>query len=386
MVLYRSKLVLAALTLALAAVPAQAEVLQLQKIHELAETVLGLPAESNPENPCPCVNQAPCPCPNFCPSALPACTCNYLTDSSPNLKLLGRVWYYGWAMKPANNASSGIKNCARKWLVDWHLTSQQNWGHYSISANSDEVLTVSHGQLYLGGVSAAYLFGLNGGQPVGGTGGPYPFQDAAVVNAARKWYIDEEHLWDLLDNNTCAIANSTCTIHAPGARFAVGSGVNNPDITQLEIRNQVMRQLNGFRPTHIPVGWDEQTYHTGSWILEELFLNHAHNPTQVIAPLAGHTPGPKLHDTLCIYRSGSSWLYYFPKLRHAWYPIFWVQSRPGEDPHSAYDPPGVSSTQTPVFPPVKPAPFPGATTQTILATQSNLNNGALTTCPPPTAF
>lgn len=361
--------------------PACAEVYQLEQIHELAETVFGLPAESNPANPCPCVNQAPCPCPSFCPSAQPACTCSYLTSSSPNLKLLGRVWYYGWAMK--NNASPAIKSCARQWLVDWHLTAQQTWGHTSINDNSDEVLTASHGQLYLAGVSAAYLFGLNGGQPIGSTGGPYPNQDAAVVNAARKWYIDEEYLWDLLDNNTCATAGSACTIHAPGARFEVGSGVNDPGITSLAIRNQVMRQLNGFRPTSFPFDWQEHPYHTGSWILEELF-NRNHNPTNVIAPLAGHTPGPKLHDTLCIYRSGSSWLYYFPKLRHAAQPIFWVQSRPGEDPHSAYD--SGAPAGTPVFPPVKPAPFPGATTQTILATQSNLNNGALATCPPPTAF
>lgn len=381
---YRWQSIGTALLLGLAlAVPARAgvEQQQLAAIHELAEMVLGLPAESSPATPCPCAAQTACPCGDLCAQPVPnpgniqVCSCSHLSGGTVNHKLLGRTWYYGWAMRTPG-VSSAIKSCARRWLVDWHLTAQQTWGHYSMTANTDEVLTTTHGQLYLAGLAAAYLFGLNGGQNVGGTGGPYPFQDGQVVTAARKWYLDEEHLWDLLDNNSPAI-------HAPGARFNNGA-IGNASATQLPIRNEVMRQVNGLRPLNIPFDWQEGQYHTGSWILEELF-NRLHNPTNLIAPLAGHTPGAKLHDTLCIYRSGSSWLYYFPKLRAAANPIFWVQSRPGEDPHSAYAaledgggvPPGV-----PVFPPVQPAPFPGATTQKIQGVAA----GAETTCPSPTAF
>jgi hypothetical protein len=77
-------------------------------------------------------------------------------------------------------------------------------------------------------------------------------------------------------------------------------------------------------------------------------------PTNLVAPLSGYTARVRVHDTLCVYRLGAEWLYYFPKLQAALDPVFWVQSPAGQ-PHD-----GGPVAGRPVYPPVKPANFPGA--------------------------
>ncbi|HXT20716.1 MAG TPA: hypothetical protein VN923_08210, partial [Thermoanaerobaculia bacterium] len=120
--------------------------------------------------------------------------------------------------------------------------------------------------------------------------------------------------------------------------------------------NWIDGQLRNIRPpTPLPPQWATDRWYTGGWILETMNdANHNHNPTNLVAPLSGYTPSVRVHDTLCIYRppNTSEWLYYFPTLRNASEPVFWVQSRPGQ-PHAA-DP---VVNGVPVTPSVKPANF-----------------------------
>lgn len=258
-----------------------------------------------------------------------------LTSGTPNQKLLARTWYYGWALRHGSLAEIDE---ARYWMNDI-LDKQEAWGHYSLNASTDEILTTSHFQMYPAGMAGAYLFALTYGANMG-YGTPLPTPDSQILTKVRRWWLDEKKLWDAL-----AIGGQ---IDAPGARFADATTSTNSSY-----RNKVYGQLRNIRPS-IPNGWSTDKYWTGGWILEEMYAR-GHNPTNLVASLSGYTAQIRVHDTLCIYRLGSEWLYYFPQMQAALQPIFWVQSRAGQ-PHNS---PLV--TGTPVYPSVKPANFPGAT-------------------------
>jgi hypothetical protein len=273
-----------------------------------------------------------------------------LTSGSPNQKLLARIWYYGWALR--HGVQSEIDD-ARYWLNDI-LDKQEAWGHYSLNAAGDEILTTSHFQMYSAGMAGAYLFALTQRGNMG-FGAPLPSPDSQILTKVRRWWLDEKKLWD-------ALANGSNQIDAPGARFT------EPPLTNLDYRNTVYGQLRNIRPS-IPNGWSTDKLWTGGWILEEMYAR-GHNPTNLAAPLSGYTAQIRIHDTLCIYRLGSEWLYFFPKLQAASDPIFWVQNRVGQ----LHNPPVAFGV--PVNPPVKPANFPGA----ILTPYPGLASGAVS-CP-----
>lgn len=307
--------------------PARAgiEQTQLQAVKDLATGVFGLPVVE-PGSPCGAASACAC--------GTPPCGCTQLTTGSPNQKLLARTWYYGWALRHAGTAAE--KTCAQSYLVE-ALNNQETWGHYSYNANTDEVLTTSHYQLWAGGMAGATLFALTNGA---NWSSPLPAADTTVLPYTRRWWLDEKALYDVL-----RVSNQ---IDAPGARFPTAE---IPPLTNMTYRNQIDGQLRNVRPS-TPPQWATDRYFTGGWILEEMF-NRSYNPTNLVAPLAGYTARARVHDTLCLYKSGSEWLYYFPRLGSASDPVFWVQNRAGQ-PHAANPVGGV-----PVTPPVKPANFPG---------------------------
>ncbi|HKI00417.1 MAG TPA: hypothetical protein VKK31_00410 [Thermoanaerobaculia bacterium] len=334
-----------------------AEQLQMESVHDLAKQMFGLPVVyRNPATPCP----DPCPCAQKC-SCGTNCTCGDLTDGSPNQKLLGRAWYYGWAVRnlPAN---SQTRACARQYLLDL-LTAQQTYGHYAANANTDEALTISHGQLWIAGMGAAYLFALVNGPTYGGGTSP----DTTVLNAVRQWWADEKYLWD-------QIANGSGLIRAPGARFPAW-----PNPGEWEYREKVYALLSGTVPSGISA-WPTDKYYTGGWIINELRLR-GQSPSLIVTPPAGYTVGAKLHDTLCLYRLGGDFLYYFPRLRHASNRLFWVLKQGSNYTFAPLACNPVVNGEPPAC--AKPANFPGATTVTIngLATA-----GATPGCPAPEAL
>jgi hypothetical protein len=332
---------------------------QMERVHDLAAQMLGEPLLYQvPGNPCP----DPCPCGQKC-SCGANCTCSTLSSGSPNQKLLGRAWYYGWAVRNLP-ASSPTRACAKQYLLD-HLDAQQTYGHYSINAMTDEDLTLSHSQLWIAGMGAAYLFGLTNG-PTYGVGSP---PDSDVVDAVKKWWSDEKYVWDL-------IANGGSTVRAPGARFTA-----TPNDLEWTYRDQVYALLKGTVPSGIG-NWPNDKYFTGGWIIDEL-RQRGQSPTQIVTPPAGYAVGPRLHDTLCLYRSGSDFLYYFPALRQAPDPLFWVRKTGSAYTYSQV--PLTCGTVVNGVPPAcaKPANFPGATTTTLNGLASA---GATPGCPLPTAL
>lgn len=326
---------------------------QLQNIKDLASKIFNEPVGvAEPGSPCS-LTAPPCGC------TTPACACDQLYNGSPNQKLLARTWYYGWALRNGGMTHLG---CAQQELLDI-INRQATNGHYSISANTDEILTTSHFQLWAAGMAGAYLLAYTGGTSYGGMQAP----DTAVLTAVRKWWLDEKKLWDLL-------ANGGNAIDAPGARFQAPPAAYE---TNSAYRNIIYKQLRNIRPA-LPGQWTDK-YYTGGWILEELF-ERGHNPTNLVAPIGGYSPRVRVHDTLCIYRQGSEWLIYFPKLQVVLNPVFWVQNRAGQ-PHDS----GVT-VGTPGFPPVKPANFGSLVAPVSCPECVGLAAGALAMCPLSTAL
>jgi hypothetical protein len=284
-----------------AAAPARAQDVhqQMKQVTDLSRQMLGVsPLYGTPFNPCP----DPCPCAQKC-SCGSDCTCQNL-GGTPNQKLLGRVWYWGWTLRNLP-ATSPTRACARQYVLDT-LALFQTHGHYSTAWPNDEALTISHGQLYLAGMAAAYLFALTNG-PTFGIGNP---PDTQVLDAVRQWWADEKYSWD-------QIANGSGKIRAPGARF-----LGWPNEGEWLYREAVYTLLNGGVPNMS--GWGNDKYYLGGWIINELRVR---NPpvSQIFTPPAGYSVGVRLHDTLCLYRlAGGDFLHYFPRLI-ASNPIFWVK-------------------------------------------------------------
>jgi len=308
--------------------------LQMEQVHDLAKQMFGLPVVyAVPTTPCP----DPCPCAQKCTCGT-NCTCDNLTGTV-NKKLVGRVWYWGWTLRnlPAN---SPTRACARQYVLD-HLNLQQQYGHYTLAADGGEVLTISHGQIYLAGMAAAYLFALTNG-PTYGAAGSTP--DQQMLDAVKKWWADEKYVWD-------QVANGSGQIRAPGARFLVPGPPNEGEWTY---REQVYALLKGQVPSGIS-NWSTDKYFTGGWIIDEL-RRRGHSPSNIITPPAGYVATGRIPETLCLYRRGADYVNYFPQLRNVLNPLFWVRKEGGTTTYAVPIPSGA-----PTFPATKPANFPGAT-------------------------
>jgi hypothetical protein len=351
-----ASILLLALIVALPARPQGVEHTQLQAVKDLASKIFGDNTVAEPVNPCQA--SPPCGCP--APPNDGACKCDQLFSGSPNQKLLARTWYYGWALR---NGTAADISCARTQLQS-HLTNQEAFGHYSISTSTDEALTSSHFQLWAAGMAGAYLIAETSGKA-------WTFTprttDTSVLTPVNRWWLDEKKLWDTLATTT----GTAGVVDAPGARFPT---TDNPPSTNLVYRNLVYKELQRNWPQSTPPQWATDQYYTGGWILDKMIQL---NPTvNVVAPISGYTPIVRLHETLCLYRQGTEWLEYFPLLRSADDPVFWVQNRSGQ-PHAL-----ASVGGRPVNPPVKPANSSTAMT----LTQINGLVSGFATCPPSTAF
>jgi hypothetical protein len=328
----------------LAAAPARAQNVQTQmeRVHDLAKQMFGLPVVyTAPGTPCP----DPCPCANKCP-CYPSCGACVNLSGTPNQKLLGRAWYWGWTLRNLP-ASSPTRACARQYLLD-HINLQQTHGHYTLIADGGEIFTISHGQLWLAGMSAAYLFALTNGPLYGAGNTP----DTEMLNAIKKWWADEKYAWDQISNNTGKL-------RMPGARFTStpldGEPAGEPD--EWLYREQVYSLLRGQIPSGIS-NWPTDKYYTGGWIIDEL-RRRGHSPNNMITPPIGYTALGRIPETLCLYRrTNGDYLYYFPKMRGVGNPLFWVRREGGVTTYA----PILSGT--PNLPPAsaKPANFPNATT------------------------
>lgn len=325
----------------LAAAPARAQNVhtQMERVHDLAKQMFGMSVlYTAPGTPCP----DPCPCANKCPCSPNCGSCANLTGT-PNQKLLGRAWYYGWTLRNLP-ASSPTRACARQYLLD-HINLQQTHGHYTLIADGGEIFTVSHGQLWLAGMSAAYLFALTNGPLYTGNNIP----DTEMINAIKKWWADEKYAWD-------AISNGTGQLRMPGARFT-----STPVDGEWVYREQVYALLRGQVPSGM-TNWPNDKYFTGGWIIDEL-RRRGHSPNNMITPPAGYTALGRMPETLCMYRrTNGDYLYYVPQMRGVGNPLFWVRRENGVTTYAPIQ------SGTPVYPSAsaKPANFPNASSSTSL--------------------
>ena len=326
--------VFSALLFAAAPSRAQDVHLQMEQVHDLAKQMFGLPVDyAVPYNPCP----DPCPCANKCPGGT---TCDNL-GGTVNKKIIGRVWYWGWTLRnlPAN---SPTRACARQYVLD-HLNLQQQYGHYTLTTDGGEVLTISHGQIYLAAMSAAYLFALTNVPTYGAGNNP----DTQMLNAVKQWWADEKYVWDL-------VSNGSGQVRAPGARFFSPGPPNEGEWTY---REQVYALIDGRVPMGLPSTWSTDKYTTGGWIIDEL-KHRNYSPSNIVTPPAGYAVSARVPETLCIYRRGSDYLHYMPQMRNVLNPLFWVRKE-GTPPATTY-PPIPNGTTFQGQPTQKPANFPGA--------------------------
>lgn len=242
----------------------------------------------------------------------------YFDGGSPNQKMLVRVWHYGWALRtrPADLAT------IRSTLLDFINRQQQvtsgsggPLGHYATTSGANEELTSSHYQLWSGAMAAAYLFAIaNGGTLTTTSDSTTP--ETAIRDAARKWWADEQALYDRTYTNG--------QLDAPGARFANGFATSGPLITN-PLRDDIYKLLQGLAPDKVR-NCSSDRYYTSSFVMQAL---KAKSVPRLGQPPSGYTAGPKLYDTLCVYRMGSDWTLYFPMMRSVTGALFWVEFRNG---------------------------------------------------------
>lgn len=327
----RPTLLLLALLIAFANSPAEgqgAEQAQMIAVHNLGKIAFGLPG-TMPAKP----------------------GLDQLNSGSPNQKLLARAWYYGWALKNGTNTE---KNEARTYLVDI-LTRQEQWGHYAINNATgnlnDEILTTSHFQLWAAGMAGAYVFAAANNGTITSPGNLTSTPEQAVLKQARRWWADEKAMWDKMKYTN---AQSRATLETPGARFTSAGNLGPHDL-----RDTILNQLEGRRPLS-QNNWLTEKYFTGGLLLEQLFNKGINPMTYLATPNPGESTALRTRDTLCLYRQGGEWLFYFPQLRTL-APMFWIQKRAGLPPNA----PLVTSPPWPTTPSVKPVNFPGATLEEI---------------------
>jgi hypothetical protein len=239
----------------------------------------------------------------------------YLSGGTPNMKILARVWHYGWALRTRSPNLPTI----RATLLDFVNRQQQQTGsggplgHYATSAGASEELTSSHYQLWAGAMSAAYLYALaNGGTLT--TNSETTTPETAVRDAVRKWWADEQKLYDYVYTDA--------KLDAPGARFESSNPTGGPLITN-PLRDDIYRLLKGEAPQHAR-SCSSDRYYTGSFVMQKL---RDKGVPRLGQPPAGHVVSAKLADTLCVYRMGSDWTLYFPVMRGVTGALYWVELR-----------------------------------------------------------
>jgi hypothetical protein len=239
----------------------------------------------------------------------------YFDGGTPNQKMLVRVWNYGWALRarPADLAD------IRSTLLDFINRQQQvtasggPLGHYATTIGANEELTSSHYQLWAGAMAAAYLYAIaNGGTLTTTSDTSTP--ETAIRDAVRKWWADEQALYDRIYTNG--------QLDAPGARFATGFATSGPLITNI-LRDDIYRLLLGLSPNKVR-NCSSDRYYTSSFVMQSL---KAKSVPRLGQPPAGYTASPKLYDTLCVYRMGSDWTLYFPAMRSVSGALYWVEFR-----------------------------------------------------------
>ena len=249
----------------------------------------------------------------------------YFDGGSPNQKMLVRVWHYGWALR--SNPRPTDMNTIRATLLDFVNRQQQSTssyngpsglGHYATALGANEELTSSHYQLWSGAMAAAYLFAIADGGPLTSSS-ETSTRETAVRDAVRKWWADEQALYDRL-----YVVLGNGKLDAPGGRFANGFNQGDPLITNT-LRDEVYRLLQGLTP--MPArNCSSDRWFTSAFVMKALKDKFVPRLGQ---PPAGQTAGAKLYDTLCVYRMGSEWTIYFPDMRNVGGALYWVEFRNG---------------------------------------------------------
>lgn len=284
----------------------------------------------------------------------------YFDGGTPNQKMLVRVWHYGWALRtrPAD------LNTIRSTLLDFINRQQQitgsggPLGHYATTAGANEELTSSHYQLWSGALAAAYLYAIADGGTLT-TSSETSTRETAIRDATRKWWADEQALYDRIYTND--------KLDGPGARFASGFPTSGSLITN-DLRDDIYRLLKGQPPVRVRSCSAERQV-TSSFVMQALT---AKGVPRLGQPPAGHTVSPKLYDTLCVYRMGSDWTLYFPTMRSVTGGLYWVEFRNG-----------LIRRATVPYNFVKPSPYPAG-----LASRQQITGvvAGAATCPQPEAL
>jgi hypothetical protein len=240
----------------------------------------------------------------------------YFDGGTPNQKMLVRVWHYGWALRTRPSDLADI----RATLLDFINRQQQvtsgsggPLGHYATTAGANEELTSSHYQLWSGAMAAAYLFAIADGGTLTTTSDTST-AETAIRDAVRKWWADEQALYDRIYTNG--------QLDAPGARFSTGYATTGPLLTNT-YRDDIYKLLQGLAPVKVR-NCSSDRYYTASFVMQSL---KAKSVPRLGQPPAGYTTSPKLYDTLCVYRMGSDWTLYFPTMRSVTGGLYWVEYR-----------------------------------------------------------
>lgn len=301
---YRTNLVALALTLLIAApvLAAPDEQVSLRAVANIARLAI---------DPATCIDPDPSPWTFGPPPA------TYFDGGTPNQKMLVRVWNYGWALRtrPADLAS------IRSTLLDFINREQQvtgsggPLGHYATTIGANEELTSSHYQLWAGAMAAAYLFAIADGGTLTASS-EASTRETAIRDAARRWWSDEQALYDRTYTNG--------VLDAPGARFANTAATGDPLVTNI-LRDDIYKLLKGQPPNKVRTCSADRFY-TSSFVMQSLA---AKSVPRLGQPPAGYSVSPKLYDTLCVYRMGSEWTLYFPAMRGVTGALYWVEFRNG---------------------------------------------------------
>ena len=283
------------------------------------------------------------------------------TNGSPNQRMLARAWYYGWALRPESGATTAQKNEART-LVQQYLDIQSRgvvgfggpFGHYydNGGATRNEEMTSSHYQLWAAAITGAYVFALGNGGSVTASS-PTSTPETAIRDSARRWWADEKRLYDLISRPK----GTSLEIDSPSARFTslTGLGTN-------ALRDDLYRLLRDKAPNKIETcNFFKDA--SSSFSMNTMKGQGIVLSAQLGTALTGETATPKLWDTMCTYILGSDWALYFPKMREALNPLFWVQSIGGA---KTYSEPHFGGFDTTMVPANKPQNMTGATVRTFL--------------------
>ncbi len=283
---------------------------QLEKVTALTRIALGKPA--NPPSRLSCCQPAGTCMELAEPDAPPPAA--QLTSGSPNQKLLARVWNYGYALRHRDTQNV---SAARALLLE--IFNKQDdpanpgyAGHYALSTangGADEALTVSHYHLWAAGVMGAYAIALANGDTYTSALDPRVVGDAPVRDAARRWWLLEKRLYDLLSNDGAEAA-----IPSPGARF----NPSNPVAISNRVRDANYRLLRRLSVSKSTCWWENEV-ELSAWVMRELGTR-----VSVLAVPDGAPPPLRLHNTLCLYRNGGDYAISFPRLEWVTDPLFWI--------------------------------------------------------------